>query len=492
MQIKRMLAALLAAGLVLTLSACRPKSRRPELPAAPLQPSFSGQAASAQQKTAAQALAEEEAPQTPIEELLDCFVSPPAQAGALYQDYITAHREAYKALRSRPEETMRAVLPELLEEPGALACYTDETSRQTLLYCLMKDILQDEPFCWDGDGYRYISDMLAEYTQYVSGRVLEAGEEALAEDAPLTALCAELMKEKPALRLNMTACGEMVNAQVLTNAKLVFAAALEGRDAERYGFESWPENLAAGFGAQTSWTLSQSEDTSVCLTAADPQSGKSVTMCYSPNQAERESLFYGYGALLVTKQDGEELRLNSQSWDMAYTPATAQQPVQDDELVLENGVELGMDYNTVCALLGQPDRVWSDTMAGMGVASRGVSYSFCYDESFIMRLESISFRYAEDTWLGETSVLPVARGIALGDSMQSVFDRLPTLDPIPKKWAIQQIYGWDEPEKGQAELQFVADSFYALNIRTPGGQSLSVTFARLDNTVKWMDLSSAR
>lgn len=66
------------------------------------------------------------------------------------------------------------------------------------------------------------------------------------QHAPLTGLCAAVMKAKPSLRLNMTACEPTTNAQALTNAKLVFAAALENRDAERFGFETWEDGMADG------------------------------------------------------------------------------------------------------------------------------------------------------------------------------------------------------------------------------------------------------
>ena len=58
----------------------------------------------------------------------------------------------------------------------------------------------------------------------------------------------------------MTACEGMSNAQALTNAKQVFAAALEDRDAEVYGFDTWPEGIEAGFDFTADWTLSQTED----------------------------------------------------------------------------------------------------------------------------------------------------------------------------------------------------------------------------------------
>ncbi len=49
------------------------------------------------------------------------------------------------------------------------------------------------------------------------------------EYAPLMGFSVAVMRSKPALRLNMTPCEPMTNAQALTNAKQVFAAALEGK-----------------------------------------------------------------------------------------------------------------------------------------------------------------------------------------------------------------------------------------------------------------------
>ena len=148
-----------------------------------------------------------------------------------------------------------------------------------------------------------------------------------------------------------------------------------------------------------------------------------------------------------------------------------------------------MYYNTVSRLVGTIDQSWSDTMAGMGFASEGVIYTFSYDDQLVMRLDRIAFRYAEDASTNATSALPAARDIKLGDTMQSVFEKLPAVDTTLKKWALQEIYGWADETNGTATLQFVADSYYVLDIRTPNEHWLSITFARIDNTVKWMDVS---
>ena len=489
----KIIALLLAGSLLAGLTGCARKSRRPTLPAAPLQSSFPAEDAGAAQstapmtKSAAVGSAQQSSPEETTEALLEEFLQPLDKEDALYQDYTTEHRAQYKKLRQRPEEVITLVLPELLSDVAALERYSDDTSRATLLYCLFKDTLQNEPFCWDGDSYRWLSDMLAEFIQFVSGHMLSDGSEWFKENAPLTGLCAAVMCERPALRLNMTPCEPVYNAQALTNAKLVFAAALEGRDAETFGFDPWPKKIADGFDFTTDWTLSQDEAGAVTLTAADPDTGSTASFCYQPNEAEKRSLLSGYGSLLLTTQDGARVQLSSQNADAQYTPVGYDEPVQDDELVLENGVELGMDYNTVLRLTGAPHQVWSDTMAGMGLESRGVIYVFLYDEALVMRLQSISFRFAEDTVTNVTAELPAARKIALGDTMQSVFDKLPSGDTTLKKRAEQFIY--QDASGASATLQFVADSFYSLDIITPGGRVLSITFSRLDRTVNMIDIA---
>ena len=491
----RILPLLLAAILLLTLVGCTRPSRRPALPAAPLQSAFAAEDAGADTdetpaaKSAVAGSVQQSLPEETTDELLESFVQPLKQEDALYQDYTMQHRSQYKKLRQRPEEVIELVLPELLSDVSALECYSDDTSRTTLLYCLLKDTLKDETFCWDSDSYRWLSDMLAEYIQFASWHALQGDETYFDEYAPLMGFSVAVMRSKPALRLNMTPCEPMTNAQALTNAKQVFAAALEGKDAERFGFDAWPENAANGFDFTTNWTLSQNEQGEVTLTAVDPDTKEKAVLTYTPNAAEMHSLLSGYGTLTLTKPDGEPISLRSQNADAAFSPVTNASPIQDYEMVLENGVEIGMDYNTVLALIGTPNQVWSDTMAGMGVASQDVIYNFSYDDTLVMRLQNIGFRFASDAFTGKTSELPAARDIHLGDTMQSVFDKLPAVDTTLKKWAIQQIYGWDNEAGGTASLQFVADSYYVLDISTPGGRHLSITFARLDNTVKWIDLS---
>lgn len=290
MKQKRLVAALLTLVLLAGLTGCARKSRRPALPAAPLQSTFKqdeadlgqGETASLQSapvmKREAAGTAQAMAPEQTTEELLEAFLQPIEKADAFYQDYTVEHRAAYKKLRQRPEEVIALVLPELLENTAALECYSDDTSRTTLLYCLLKDTLKDETFCWDSDSYRWLSDMLAEYIQFASWHALQGDEAYFDEYAPLMGFSVAVMRSKPALRLNMTPCEPMTNAQALTNAKQVFAAALEGKDAERFGFDAWPENAANGFDFTTNWTLSQNEQGEVTLTAVDPDTKEKAVL----------------------------------------------------------------------------------------------------------------------------------------------------------------------------------------------------------------------
>ena len=145
MKQKRLVAALLTLVLLAGLTGCARKSRRPALPAAPLQSTFKqdeadlgqGETASLQSapvmKREAAGTAQAMAPEQTTEELLAEFTAPLEDENALYQDYTAEHRTAYKALRAQPEAVIMLVLPELLENTAALECYSDDTSRTTLL-----------------------------------------------------------------------------------------------------------------------------------------------------------------------------------------------------------------------------------------------------------------------------------------------------------------------------------------------------------------------
>ena len=72
--------------------------------------------------------------------------------------------------------------------------------------------------------------------------------------------------------------------------------------------------------------------------------------------------------------------------------------------------------------------------------------------------------------------------------MESVFDKFPCTDRELKQWAIQTVY--DDGTGHTADLEFVANSYYSLRLFTPEGYAFSITFARADNTVKYIDLDA--
>ena len=158
-------------------------------------------------------------------------------------------------------------------------------------------------------------------------------------------------------------------------------------------------------------------------------------------------------------------------------------------MTLENGVQMGMDYNTLLELLGTDAAVVPvNTDCLPALEKQGVRYYCSIDESYVRRLSSVSFRLAEDTDLNKTAELPAARGIRLGDSMQSVLARMPDRGVTLNGAEYQAVYGYDHSDMDYAYLQFVANSFYSLALNTVGGQSLHIVFAHADNTVKMMDL----
>ena len=120
--IKR-IALLLSLVLLASMTGCARKSRRPALPAAPLQASLTaesadtGETASTDEmapmmKSAAVSASRAVVMEEPVETLLEQFAEPLENEDALYQDYVQAHRSAYVKLRQRPEEgsTVRAAV----------------------------------------------------------------------------------------------------------------------------------------------------------------------------------------------------------------------------------------------------------------------------------------------------------------------------------------------------------------------------------------------
>lgn len=155
------------------------------------------------------------------------------------------------------------------------------------------------------------------------------------------------------------------------------------------------------------------------------------------------------------------------------------EPVAAEELVLSNGVHLGMRYGEVIETLGgvvapaQPEGKYPYFL------HEGIFYSFMADDAGEYRLQDISIQ-------GAQSDVSTMRGIHLGMDIADVLALIPARDTQLKKWAVQTLY--EDGEK-IARLDFVADSFYSLNIET-GESVLSITFSRVGTQVKYINIDA--
>ena len=400
-----------------------------------------------------------------------------------------APAQAAEELLEQPEEAAALAMQELLTLPdGSLFDAASGDTEAGKLYRLFIRALAGDTVRWNADESEYlngnlsesssVTDLLTSYFFFVSTHYREDGMAWLEENMPVSASALRAAWEAdPSLRLSMTPCSPIPNGGVLENAKRVFAAALrhDTQALTEYGYLG----LLPAWQLDTSgdWALSQSDDGVVTLQLTD------CALRYTPGAAEMQSRFAGYGMVEYLPQTGEPERMQAVGYGAeAVDLADYSQPLRDGEVVLENGVQLGMDYETVLALLGDHAQVLSSG----GLEASGVEYGFYQGNGLVRRLYSVSYRLAEDTWLGKTAQLAAPRDIHLGDTMQSVFDKIPG-DTELRQWEFQDVYG-PNADGSAANLQFVAYSFYSLNLTTAGGQTVSITFARADNSVKWIDI----
>ena len=400
-----------------------------------------------------------------------------------------APAQAAEELLAQPEQAAALAMQELLRLPeGSLYDAASGDTETGKLYRLFTRALAGDTVRWNADESEYlngnlsesssVTDLLTSYFFFVSAHYREDGMAWLEENMPVSASVLRAAWEAdPSLRLSMTPCSPIPNGGVLENAKRVFAAALrhDTQALTEYGYLG----LLPAWQVDTSgdWALSQDESGVVTLQLTD------CALRYTPGAAEMQSRFAGYGMVEYLPQTGEPERMQAVGYGAEAVDLTDYtQPLRDGEVVLENGVQLGMDYETVLALLGDHAQVLSSG----GLEASGVEYGFYQGNGLVRRLYSVSYRLAEDTWLGKTAQLAAPRGIHLGDTMQSVFDKIPG-DTELRQWEFQDVYG-PNADGSAANLQFVAYSFYSLNLTTSGGQTLSIAFARADNSVKWIDI----
>lgn len=155
-------------------------------------------------------------------------------------------------------------------------------------------------------------------------------------------------------------------------------------------------------------------------------------------------------------------------------------PLQAGEFTLPRALRFGTSYDEALRLCGSHAENEDSGDGWKSFQCEGYRYVF-YDDT----LSCVYIRSVDDGGNMDPTT-PIFREIHLGESIESVFDKFPCTDRELKQWELQTVY--DDGEGHTADLQFVANSFYALRFCTPEGYTAMLTFARADNTVKSIDL----
>lgn len=150
-------------------------------------------------------------------------------------------------------------------------------------------------------------------------------------------------------------------------------------------------------------------------------------------------------------------------------------PIQPCELMLPNGVYLGLDYQTTLQLAQayRGSRVYRGQTPGDNFTVDGVSYYFSADRAGVLRLDSFSVN------TDELAAPGFLRGIKCGDSLQSVLDTIPTADWLPEQLYSQLLYGEGLVSGDRAVLDWSDSTYrpsnYTLHIKS-GAYSASIKF----------------
>lgn len=155
-------------------------------------------------------------------------------------------------------------------------------------------------------------------------------------------------------------------------------------------------------------------------------------------------------------------------------------PLQAGEFTLPRALRFGTSYDEALRLCGSHAENEDSGDGWKSFQCEGYRYVF-YDDA----LSCVYIRSVAGGGNMEPTT-PIFREIHLGESIESVFDKFPCTDRELKQWELQTVY--DDGEGHTADLQFVANSFYALRFCTPEGYTAMITFAHADNTVKSIDL----
>lgn len=163
-------------------------------------------------------------------------------------------------------------------------------------------------------------------------------------------------------------------------------------------------------------------------------------------------------------------------------------PVQDCELIMENGVFFGMDYDMVKEICGEVYEFENEDNSVASFLADGVFYGFGADEEEVLRLQSINMQDAQE-YYGDYGIVKMGlfRDIHIGDTLESVFEKIPAQDTTLRQWQWQDIYGPNE-DGSYAALEYVANSYYTLRIGTPGGYMANFIFSREGKEILWVEI----
>ncbi|MBO7275666.1 MAG: hypothetical protein J6V15_04760, partial [Clostridia bacterium] len=169
--------------------------------------------------------------------------------------------------------------------------------------------------------------------------------------------------------------------------------------------------------------------------------------------------------------------------------------VAADEMVLRNGIRPGITYEEFVAYSGYMGEKPILTNNYNGTASftivvDNVYYNFFRD-------------YARDTDFALNSIhipsnandVDIFRNIKIGDSIESVFSKIPAMDTELKEWKEQYLYGYEKTDpRGYAELNFMLSQWqsnYLISFYTTEW-TVTVQFSRYYLTVDEINIQASR
>ena len=164
--------------------------------------------------------------------------------------------------------------------------------------------------------------------------------------------------------------------------------------------------------------------------------------------------------------------------------------VQADEMVLSNGIRPGMTYEQVIAITGyeggmsEIDRSYTangTVLSRIHISADDVTYTF--DRNITV---STDFILTGILIRSQTADVDIFRNIKMGDSIESVFAKIPAMDTELKEWKEQYLYGYEKTDpRGYAQLSFFLSTWqsnYQIEFYTPEWET-TICFSRYEKTI---------